>query len=183
MTDRTALAPPRAEYVFDTSFPEESNRLGLGEALWDPGTRARLADTGVADGWRCLEVGAGHGSVAAWLAGRVGPSGLVEAVDLRTDRLEWLTGQGVRVRRHDVFADELPHAAFDLVHARLLVQHVPDRPAVVRQLCRALKPGGYLVLEDTDTASLFSHPTCPDFLQDVKRAAYQGMCASGYPPP
>jgi SAM-dependent methyltransferase len=191
MTDRIAspvghteqaLAPLRIGYVFDTRFPDEDERLELGEALWDSGTQVRLAATGVSDGWRCLEVGAGRGSVAEWLTDLVGPSGTVEAVDLRTDRLAWLTERGVRIRRHDVTADELPRAAYDLVHARLVVQHIADRPGVVRRLCRALKPGGHLVLEDTDTASLFSHPTRPDFLQDVKRAAYQVMCDSGYHP-
>ena len=182
MSDRTALAPLRGRYVFDTSFPDEDERLRLGEALWDPGTRTRLARTGLTAGWHCLEVGAGHGSVAAWMAERAGAAGIVEAVDLRTDRLEWLTEHGVRVRRHDVTTDEFPRAVYDLIHARLVVQHVLDRPAVVRRLCRALKPGGHLVLEDTDTASLFSHPTRPDFLQDVKLAAYQVMSDAGYHP-
>ena len=172
----------RTGYVFDTAFPDETERLALGEELWDPGTIERLTATGVGAGWRCLEAGAGRGSIARWLAERVGPDGRVVAVDLRTDRLGWLAGHGVTVRECDVASGELPEGAFDLVHARLVLQHVTDRPAAVGRLARALRPGGFLVLEDTDTAPLFSHPTRPDFLGDVRRAAYEVMCASGYHP-
>ncbi|WP_221938143.1 methyltransferase domain-containing protein [Streptomyces sp. NBC_01525] len=176
------MTPAADRYVFATAFAREEERLALGEALWDPGTRERLAATGVGPGWSCLEIGAGRGSVAAWLADRVGPVGEVVAADLDTERLKWLTGRGVTVHRHDVVTDDLPEAHFDLIHARLVLQHVGDRQQAVDRLYRALKPGGHLVLEDTDTASLFSHPAQDDFLNDVKRAAYDVMCASGYHP-
>lgn len=171
-----------AGYVFATArpggFAGERERLALGEALWDPGTERRLAELGVGAGWSCLEVGAGLGSVARWLAGRTGQ---VTAVDLDASRLRWLNRHGVEVRSLDVTADDLPAERYDLVHARLVVQHVADRERVVRRLCRALRPGGLLVLEDTDTASLFSHPDGP-FLVAVKEAAYRVMRAAGHHP-
>lgn len=173
----TLTAAP-ARYVFGTSFVREEERLALGEAIWDPGTRAHLAALGVGPGWRCLEVGAGRGSVAEWLAGR---GAAVTAVDLDASRLARLRAAGVAVHELDVTTGELPGAGYDLVHARLLVQHLPDRPAAVRRMARALRPGGFLVLEDTDTAALFSHADGP-FHRDVKRAAYAVMCAAGYHP-
>ena len=45
----------------------EDARLKLLEQLFDPGSRQQRAL--VQPGWRCLEVGAGRGSMAAWLAG------------------------------------------------------------------------------------------------------------------
>ncbi|MBZ4016104.1 class I SAM-dependent methyltransferase [Streptomyces purpurogeneiscleroticus] len=172
--------------TFDTGFAQEEERLALGEALWDAGTTDRLAAAGVAPGLRCLEAGAGRGSVARWLADRVGPTGEVLATDLRVDRLKWLTDHGITVRQLDLVSDapgdELPLSYFDLIHARLVLQHVTDRQKAVDRLCRALRPGGRLVLEDTDTASLFSHPEREDFLQEVKHAAYEVMCAAGYHP-
>ena len=55
----------------------EDRRLGLLEEIFDPVSRRRRS--GVQAGWRCLEVGAGRGSMAVWLAERVGPRGGVVA--------------------------------------------------------------------------------------------------------
>ena len=44
----------------------EGGRLELLEQIFDPGSRQRR-DL-VQPGWRCLQVGAGRGSMAAWLA-------------------------------------------------------------------------------------------------------------------
>ena len=60
----------------------ELERLRLLEAVFDLGTRACLRATGLHEGWRCLEVGAGAGHVATWFCEAAGPSGRVLAVDL-----------------------------------------------------------------------------------------------------
>ncbi|MDQ3405702.1 MAG: methyltransferase domain-containing protein [Actinomycetota bacterium] len=176
--DRSEVPEQRASYVFDTPFGGEEERLALGERLWDPGTFARLGTLGVGAGWRCLEVGAGRGSVAGWMAQR---GAAVTAVDLDTSRLKWLRAQGVAVHTLDVTVDELPVSTYDLVHARLVVQHIGDRADTVRRLCRSLRPGGHLVVEDTDTTALFSHPH-ESFHREVKRAAYEVMTEAGYHP-
>ena len=170
------------DYVFATSFSGESRRLKAGEALWDPGTRDRLRRLGVGRGWSCLEVGAGCGSVARWLAERVEVPRSVVATDLRLDRLEWLNAHGVAVMRHDIATDELPEASFDLVYARMVIQHLDDPETAVARMRRALRPGGWLLLEDTDTSSLFCHATQPGFLERVKAAAYTIMRRSGHQP-
>ncbi|OLR91297.1 class I SAM-dependent methyltransferase [Actinokineospora bangkokensis] len=162
-------------YVFGTGFAREDERLALGELLWDPGTRARLDALGAGPGVRCLEVGAGRGSIAAWLRARGAD---VTALDLDVDRFD---APGVPVHRCDVTTDPLPGDGYDLVHARLVVQHLTRRRAAVRRLAQALAPGGHLVLEDTDTASLFSHADGP-FHPEVKAAAYAVMAESGYHP-
>jgi len=54
------------------------------------------------------------------------------------------------VIRHDVGVDPLPEAAFDLVHARLVLIHVPQAAAALARLAAALRPGGWLVIEDFD---------------------------------
>ncbi len=46
----------------------ERERLDLLERLSDPLSQRHLTALGIGQGWRCLEVGAGHGSVARWLA-------------------------------------------------------------------------------------------------------------------
>ncbi|WP_083449237.1 class I SAM-dependent methyltransferase [Actinoplanes rectilineatus] len=176
-------------YVFDTDFPDEDVRLALGEQLWDGITIGRLAEIGVAPGWTCLELGAGRGSVARALAGMVGPAGRVVATDLYPERLAAALdresdpdGPSVEVCRHDLAADPLPADRFDLVHARLVLQHLPQRRRVVAAMARALRPGGVLLIEDTDVASLFSHPQEGEagFLSRVKEAAYRVMADAGY---
>jgi cyclopropane fatty-acyl-phospholipid synthase-like methyltransferase len=73
---------PDEEYVFaDRELLHESRRLHFLEAGLDPVTVACFETIGVAPGWRCLEVGAGAGSMARWLAERAGPGGEVVAVD------------------------------------------------------------------------------------------------------
>ena len=94
-----------ARYGFEQEQPE---RLAGIEATWDPGTRALLDSLGIGRGWRCLEAGAGGGSIATWMAERVGPEGSVLAVDLDTTLVERLAGEVLEVRRHDLLRDELP---------------------------------------------------------------------------
>jgi hypothetical protein len=56
-------------------FDEERARLRLIEEINDPATTCRLSSLGLTSGWRCLELGAGAGSIACWMAERVAPSG------------------------------------------------------------------------------------------------------------
>jgi SAM-dependent methyltransferase len=70
--------------------------------------------------------------------------------DIDTRFLEPFAGPRLSVQRHDIGADELPEAAFDLVHTRLVLQHLPGRERALRKMVRALKPGGWIVLEDFD---------------------------------
>src|SRR5215213_3502381 len=86
-------------YVFDPGWDRETDRLLTNEAVWDPGTLERFERLGVAPGWSCLEVGAGAGGAARWLADRVGPTGRVVAADLEVGRLAPLAARGVEVRR------------------------------------------------------------------------------------
>jgi SAM-dependent methyltransferase len=173
----------RQDYVFDPVWEKETERLRTNEAIWDPGTLERLERLGVGPGWRCLEIGAGSGSVARWLADRVTPGGHVLVTDLETERLHPLAElPQVDVVRHDLREEELPEESFDLVHARMVLQHLPDRAAAVHRLVRALRPGGLLFLEDTDSSTLFRTFLSEEFLQDVRGAGYGLMRESGHDP-
>jgi 2-polyprenyl-3-methyl-5-hydroxy-6-metoxy-1,4-benzoquinol methylase len=134
------------QYFFDKGEADEQARLGGISAMFDPLTVRTLIAAGVAPGWRCLEVGAGTGTIARWLAGAVGPSGRVTATDIDLRFLDELPG--VEVIRHDVTCDPLEPGTYDLVHARMVVEHLPDRADVISRLAAALRPGGVLVLED-----------------------------------
>jgi SAM-dependent methyltransferase len=173
-------------YVFSPTWELETERLLTNEAVWDPGTLERFERLGVAAGWSCLEVGAGAGGAAAWLAEKVGADrpggGRVVAADLEIGRLTPLAERGVEVLRYDLRSEDLPAGRFDLVHARMLVQHLPDRAAAVARLTAALRPGGWLFLEDTDSLPLFRSATSEDFLQDIRQAGYGLMRQTGHEP-
>ena len=135
------------DYVYDQGFAEERTRLRGIESLWDPGTQALLDEIGVGPGWRCLEVGAGGGSLLHWLTGR-GAS--VVAMDIDTRFIESLASDTIDVRRVDIRTDELPQAEFDLVHARLVLEHLAERRQILHRLAATLRPGGWMVIEDYD---------------------------------
>ena len=127
---------------------QERARLHVLASVFDGRTREVLSNLGVAAGWRCLDVGTGAGTVAAWLAGQVGADGHVVATDVDT-RFAVDTGPNLEVRRHDVVQEPL-EGPFDLIHARGLLQHLAQRDEVMDKLVGALAPGGWLVVQDTD---------------------------------
>jgi SAM-dependent methyltransferase len=135
------------DYVYDQGFAEERARISGMEALWDPGSRLLLDELGIGDGRKCLEVGAGGGSLVEWMAER-GAS--VTAVDIDTRFIESLASDAIDVRRVDVRTDDLPQAEFDLVHARLVLEHLSDRTQILQRLGGTLRPGGWIVIEDYD---------------------------------
>jgi|SRR5581483_1705751 len=137
-------------YTLDNAWDRARHRLRLLEACHDPATIRRLGDVGVGPGWRCLEVGGGGGSITRWLCSAVGPQGHVTAVDLDTRFLEEIDAGNLDVRRLDVTTDELPEGAFDLVHTRAVLVHLPTREEVLDRLVAALRPGGWIVLEEPD---------------------------------
>lgn len=135
------------DYVFDQGFAQERERLSGMEALWDPGSRVLLDDLGIGPGWKCLEVGAGGGALVEWMAGR---GAHVTAVDIDTRFVEHLASDSITVQRMDIRDADLPQAEFDLVHSRLVLEHLADRRQILDRLASALRPGGWIVIEDYD---------------------------------
>jgi SAM-dependent methyltransferase len=135
-------------YILDNAATEAATRLSALAEMYDPGTFRHLQSCGIGEGWHCLEIGAGNGSVVRWLADRVGPTGHVLATDLDPRHLESSRRSNVEIRQHNIATDPLPTEAFDLIHARLVLNVIPPGAQVLSRLIRALKPGGWLVSED-----------------------------------
>jgi SAM-dependent methyltransferase len=138
-------------YILDNAGKGAPERFAALSDAFDLGTMRHLKDRGIAQGWRCLEVGGGGGSIATWLAARVGPSGRVIVTDIDPRYLESWKLPNLEVWRHDIVDDSLPKASFDLIHARLVLMHLPERERVLARLVTALKPGGWLVDEEFDS--------------------------------
>jgi SAM-dependent methyltransferase len=153
-------------YALPNDWELAERRLALLEASHDRSSIRCAEALGVGPGWHCLDAGAGGGSFARWLAGRVGGEGRVVAADLDVTVLEQRATPGVEVRRLDLVRDELPAEAFDFVHTRLVLLHVPEREQVLRRLAGTLRPGGVLMVEEDDIFSL------PATTSDAYRAGW-----------
>jgi SAM-dependent methyltransferase len=143
-------------YIADQqSWSQEALRLGSLEDALDRSTARYLQQLGLTMGMHCLEIGAGSGSVARWMAERVGASGAVVATDLDTTLLVPLTREHSQlwVRQEDV-EHQSPRLAdgglFDLAHARLVLGHLRDRERALRNIVHAVRPGGWVLIEDVD---------------------------------
>jgi 2-polyprenyl-3-methyl-5-hydroxy-6-metoxy-1,4-benzoquinol methylase len=153
------MTDDRTDYIYDPASADERRRLELLERLNDPATISHFEGIGVGPGWRCLEIGGGSGSVARWLSDRVGSDGKVVATDLDIRFLEEIDAPNVEVRRHDVLEDDLEEGAFDLVHSRFLLEHLPRYRDALKRMVAAVAPGGWVVVEDVDFAgALFGDP-------------------------
>jgi SAM-dependent methyltransferase len=142
---------PGQSYLLDNARAEAGERFVWLAELFDGVTRGHFERLGIGAGSRCWEVGAGGRSIPEALAAAVGPTGHVLATDIDPSWLQ--AGDGYEVRRHDVVADPPPEpGTFDLVHARLVLIHLPDRARALATMAAALRPGGWLLVEDADTA-------------------------------
>lgn len=167
-------------YVLDPAWHAERVRLEKLSALYDPGTEDICAGLGLAPGWRCLDVGAGTGSVVRMFAAAVGPRGEVLAVDADTRFLDELADDTVTVRQADLTTDPLPDGHFDLVHARLVLEHLAAPDTVVRSLTRAARPGGWVVVEDLDWSTALAIDPPSEVQQRVVDACHRLFAATPY---
>ena len=188
--DSTAFVEVRVStstYVFDPEWTMERDRLRALESLFDDASMRHLARVGVTEGWRCLEVGCGAGGIARRLAGRVGRSGRVVAIDLDIRFVEDHGLGNLEARRHDIMTDPLEEGAFDLAHARAVIMHIPDHQGALERVVAAVRPGGWVVIEDVDfggpMAAALAHYSFPagyaPLVERIYRAAEAVLSAAG----
>ncbi|MEO8005466.1 MAG: class I SAM-dependent methyltransferase [Betaproteobacteria bacterium] len=167
--------------MLDNAAPQTPARFSALADLYDPTTIQHLESIGVDNGWQCWEIGAGPGSIANWLADRCGPSGSVLATDIDTRFLEQNNRANLVMRKHDIVTDPLPGEPFDLIHARLVLVHLPEREKVLDRMVASLKPGGWLLTEEFDSVSQLPAPDRYPWEAMLKSAAAmrQVMIARG----
>lgn len=141
---------PHDRYLLNNQAGQAGGRFDALSQVFDPVTFRHVDALGPAAGWRYWEIGAGGPSVPNELARRVGATGSVVATDIDTGWLAGRVSPGVAVIRHDVAHDPPPDDGFDLIHARLVLLHIPEREQALRHMVAALRPGGWLLVEDFD---------------------------------
>ena len=162
------------KYIFeDQQSDQELHRLRLIEQALDGESIGRLQCTGVTQAWRCLELGAGAGSIAQWLGGIVGSTGLVMAVDKNTQHIQHLSGAPYRIVQGNFLDVELD-GDFDLAHCRYVLIHNPQSQSMLAKLVSLLRPGGCLVVEEPDfTSAKLINPNGDPTQQHVNDAICQ----------
>ncbi|MGB8132492.1 MAG: methyltransferase domain-containing protein [Candidatus Angelobacter sp.] len=143
--------------VFEHTAETEGERLSLIEEEQDPYTTARIEALGIAEDWHCLEIGAGKGSMAYWLADRC-PRGRIVATDLDTSLLSVSGRPTLEVLQHDVAKDEFPPESFHLIHARAVLTHALEPEQACVRMSRWLRPGGWLLITDPASFTVDSSP-------------------------
>jgi SAM-dependent methyltransferase len=168
-------------YVFAQEWHRERKRLAGIEACADPVSRDVLARLGIGPGWRCAEVGGGGGSLAQWLADQVGDTGQVVATDLDPRYLVAVEAPNLRVLQHDLMADDPPGEPFDLVHTRLVIEHLADPEGALRRLAYWVRPGGWLVIESGDWSTRYEI-TSSEVFEAVLVAVQKFLTSGGFAP-
>lgn len=138
----------RAGYTFSNSSEHAPAHHGALAVLLDATTMRRIQGLLPLLGATCADIGAGGGSIARWLAGQVGPGGLVVATDINIRQLPEYPR--LVVLEHDIATGPVPASGdgFDLVHARLVLNHLPERRMALHHMVQSLKPGGVLLTQD-----------------------------------
>lgn len=163
------MEAPRTDIYIHGAQPDEQRRLSLLNRLLNEACLRELALEG---GERILDVGSGLGQFTRAMARAAGPNAVVVGVErdaaqhAEADRLAAGAGEAHLVRFRSGNAHALPLAddewgSFDVVHTRFLLEHVADPLGVVRQMVRAARPGGRIVLADDDHAILRLWPEPP----------------------
>lgn len=137
-------------YIFtDTQFKSELTRLQLLEQIFDPASHRQILATGLTQGWHCLEIGAGAGSIMNWMSQIVGASGKVTAVDLSIRFVKDTSLSNVELIEADINQVTLTDS-FDLIHARHVLVHLENYQDTLAKMLSLLKPNGWLILEEPD---------------------------------
>ena len=136
----------------------EYERLRAQARVWESATERLLDQVGLAPGATCLDAGCGPGETMRLMARRVGRDGTVTGIDadaalgpLVESTLHQAGYRQCRFRVAELTGDApVPGAPYDIVFARLLLFHLPQRVRVLSRLWDAVAPGGHLVVQDYD---------------------------------
>ncbi|MFC9264946.1 class I SAM-dependent methyltransferase [Streptomyces hydrogenans] len=160
------------EAVFPPGREGEGERIDYGALVYDDPTMARLTALGAGPGWRCLDVGAGTGTVSRRLLSEAGVASVL-AVDRDVRFLAARPVPGLDLLEADVTAPDFGPGRFRLVHARFVLMHLPERERVLARLAELVEPGGVLVLSDAVDLTSEVAPGTP--YTRAMRAMWRGL--------
>jgi ubiquinone/menaquinone biosynthesis C-methylase UbiE len=151
-----------SEYIHGGSDEREVKRLEK-QAQW--GAPWMLQRFDVPPNARVLDLATGVGAMAGWLLERF-PGVRLVGVDLSAGQLGWARRNhpSLPVARATGAALPFADATFDRVHCSWLLEHVSAdvATAILREVRRVLRPGGYCHFTEVDNSTFRTSPTSPD---------------------
>ena len=143
---------------------EGYERLALLARVFWSGTKALFERVGIGSGMTCLDLGCGGGTVTFQLARLVGTGGQVIGVDMDEIKLALARAaaseQGfsnLEFKAMNVYDWHEPDV-YDIVYCRMLLQHLSQPVGLLKKMWAAVKPGGALIVEDSDFDGAFCYP-------------------------
>src|SRR6476661_484291 len=150
--------------------------------------RAVIAALRLRPGERVLDIGSGPGMLASEMAAVVAPRGSVHGVDISPSMLALARGRppppgapSPEYAQADALAMPFADASFDAVASTQVYEYVDDMPAALAEARRVLRPGGRLLVLDTDWDSIVWHSSDRERMQRVL-AAWNEHLADPYLP-
>jgi ubiquinone/menaquinone biosynthesis C-methylase UbiE len=165
----------------------EVQRLLLQGRLYNDHTEHALRLAGLREGMQVLDVGCGPGEVSFVAARLVGHTGTVLGVDAAADVVELAR---TRAAEQDLSTVSFQHTTIaalsldepvDAVIGRLILMHLPDPVATLRQLASLVCPGGVIAFSENDITAARSIPALPEF-QAVTDGITESFRALGLDP-
>ena len=145
----------------------------LCRVMW-PTTSRLLAEVGIPEDARCLDLGCGSGDVTIALA-ELAPKGRAVGTDLDDEKVELARAEAasIGVQNVDFRVDDVmqqPHDGqmYDVIYARFLLTHLTDPARALANIRARLAPGGVVIIEDIDFTGHFCHPHNDTFWRYVE---------------
>jgi demethylmenaquinone methyltransferase/2-methoxy-6-polyprenyl-1,4-benzoquinol methylase len=147
----------------------------------EPEVRAAIADLHLLPGSRGLDVGCGVGLYALWLAEAIGPTGQVTGIDHLPERIAaaqrlvggTLAPERLRLQQSDGTAIAAADSTFDWVWCADVLHHIDDPVLALREFIRVVRPGGRLIIKESQVLNALFLPGYPELERQLQRADMQ----------